>query len=252
MALPDKPVTSVVKKDVLERKWKGLAKLKMENIALEKLNKQLKDQLENQGPIDLNGPFANKRQLGDGLPREPEKYNLQGHRGKITKVVSHPIYNIVASSSEDASIRLWDTEQGEHEHTLKSHSGVVNFLAFNPNGQALASCSTDLSIKLWSLETFKVTKTLNGHEHEVSGLAYLPIGDFLLSCSRDETIRFWDTQTGFCLQTLTAGHSDWIRRLAVQENGKLFASASKDESIVIWNCEMIKQKSTSGSGPSLV
>ena len=38
--------TSIVKTDVLERKWKGLAKLKMENIALEKQIKQLKEQAE--------------------------------------------------------------------------------------------------------------------------------------------------------------------------------------------------------------
>ena len=43
VALSNEPVTSAIKKDVLERKWKGLAKLKMENIALEKLNKQLKE-----------------------------------------------------------------------------------------------------------------------------------------------------------------------------------------------------------------
>ena len=133
----------------------------------------------------------------------------------MTKVVSHPLYSIVASCSEDATIRLWDYEQGEHERTLKGHSGMVNYVAFHPTGKTLASCSTDLSIKLWSLESFKVTKTLQGHEHEVSGLAYLPQGDFLLSCSRDESIRFWDTMTGYCLQVLTAGHSDWIRRLAV-------------------------------------
>ena len=86
----------------------------MENIALEKLNKQLKDQggcerCDKLGLNDLAGPFA-KRQIGDGLPREPEKYNLQGHRAKVTKVVPHPLYSIVASSSEDASIRLWDIE----------------------------------------------------------------------------------------------------------------------------------------------
>jgi platelet-activating factor acetylhydrolase IB subunit alpha len=92
--------------------------------------------------------------LGDGLPREPEKYTLQGHRGKITKLVLHPFYNIVASASEDASIRIWDYDSGEQEHTLKSHSGIVNFIAFNPNGKQLASCSTDLSIKLWNLETY--------------------------------------------------------------------------------------------------
>ena len=96
-------------------------------------------------------------------------------------------------------------------------------------------------------------KTLTGHEHEVSGLAFLPQanGDFLLSCSRDQTIRLWDTQSGFCVQTLSSGHSDWIRRVAVHPSGKLFASASKDESIVVWNCELIKQQAsiqTQGGG----
>lgn len=61
------------------------------------------------GINDLTGPFG-KRQIGDGLPREPEKYNLQGHRAKVTKVIMHPHYSIVASASEDACIRLWDYE----------------------------------------------------------------------------------------------------------------------------------------------
>ena len=54
------------------------------------------------------GLSAGGKMLGDGLPREPEKYHMQGHRAKITKIVLHPFYNLVASASEDASIRLWD------------------------------------------------------------------------------------------------------------------------------------------------
>jgi platelet-activating factor acetylhydrolase IB subunit alpha len=69
--------------------------------------------------------------MRDGLPRETEKYSLSGHRGKVTKVVLHPFYNIVASASEDASIRLWDYEQGISERTLKGHAGIINNLAFN-------------------------------------------------------------------------------------------------------------------------
>jgi len=121
---------------------------------------------------------------------------------------------------------------------------MVTFLDFNTNGNMLASCATDLLIKLWNLETFTVAKTLQGHEHEVSGLSFVPNSDFLLSCSRDQSIRFWDTQSGLSLLTLTHGHSDWIRRISVSHSGKLFASASKDESIVIWNCEQVRQKST--------
>jgi WD40 repeat protein len=32
----------------------------------------------------------------------------------------------------------------------------------------------------------------------------------------------------------------------VHQDGKLFASASKDESIVIWNCVQVREKSTQG------
>lgn len=41
------------------------------------------------------------------------------------------MYSIVASASEDAKIRLWDFEQGEHERTLKGHAGIVKFVAFH-------------------------------------------------------------------------------------------------------------------------
>jgi len=63
---------------------------------------------------------------------------------------------MAASASDDASIRLWDTEQGELERTLKSHTGIVQFLAFHPNGQMLASSSNDMTVKLWNLTTFTV------------------------------------------------------------------------------------------------
>ena len=97
---------------------------------------------------------------GDGLPKVPEKFTLQGHRTKITKVAIHPIYSIIASASDDASIKLWDYETGELEQTLKSHTGYVKFIAFHPNGKTLASCSSDLTIKLWNLQSNTVYKTL--------------------------------------------------------------------------------------------
>lgn len=85
------------------------------------------------------------------MPKAPEKFHLQGHRGRINKVAIHPIYSIVATGSDDASIKLWDFEQGELEDTMKSHTGKVSFVAFHPNGKTLASCSSDLTIKLWDL-----------------------------------------------------------------------------------------------------
>ena len=153
------------------------------------------------GAGSIQGGIASSSggQVGDGLPRQPEKYTLLGHRQRITKVALHPIYQIVASSSEDGSIKLWDYEQGELENTLKSHTGCVNFITFHPNGKILASCATDQTIKLWDLQIHQPFKTLQGHDHEVSCVEFLAEGDFLLSCSRDNTIKMWDTNSGYCV-----------------------------------------------------
>lgn len=85
---------------------------------LEKLNKQLKEEnicqkCEAMNEMGAQMGLTGGKLQGDGLPREPEKYLMQGHRGKITKLAIHPFYNIVASASEDASIRLWDYDTGE-------------------------------------------------------------------------------------------------------------------------------------------
>ena len=57
----------------------------------------------------------NKFQSGDAIPREPEKLKLTGHRARVTRIKFHPVYTQIASSSEDASIKIWDYETGECE-----------------------------------------------------------------------------------------------------------------------------------------
>ena len=54
-------------------------------------------------------------EAGDAIPREPHKSKLVGHRLRVTKVIFHPVYSLLASSSEDATIKLWDYETGECE-----------------------------------------------------------------------------------------------------------------------------------------
>ena len=121
---------------------------------------------------------------------------------------------------------------------------MVNYISFNPDGQSMASCSRDMTIKLWKLnkeQEFKCYKTLQGHDHEVSCVEFVkPQGDHIMSCSRDNTIRFWDSNTGF-LQLTLQQHSEWVRRLTQSHDGTMMASASKDETVIIWNMDRIKQ-----------
>ena len=117
---------------------------------------------------------------------------------------------------------------------------MVNYVAFNPTGECLASAARDMTIKLWKRnkeQEYRCYKTLQGHDHEVSCVEYVkPDGDHLVSCSRDKSIRVWDCHSGFLLQTIEQ-HDEWVRRIGQSLDGKLLASASKDETVIVWNLE---------------
>lgn len=73
----------------------------------------------------------------DWIPRAPAKHAMAGHRASITRVAFHPVFSLIASSSEDTTIKIWDWETGEFERTLKSHTKSVSDVDFDSKGSFL-------------------------------------------------------------------------------------------------------------------
>uniref|UniRef100_A0A0N4UF55 Lissencephaly-1 homolog n=1 Tax=Dracunculus medinensis TaxID=318479 RepID=A0A0N4UF55_DRAME len=214
---------------LLEKKWTSVLRLQKKVLDLEaKLHEAEKEYIH-------GAPTRDKRQPGEWIPRPPEKFSLSGHRSPVTRVVFHPVYNIIASSSEDSTIKVWDYENGEFERSLKGHTDAVQDIAFDGSGKLLASCSADLTIKLWEfVQTYNCMKTLKGHDHNISSVTFLPSGDHILSASRDHLIKLWEVASGYCVRTY-AGHRDWVRMVRISYDGNTFASCSNDQSVRIWN-----------------
>jgi platelet-activating factor acetylhydrolase IB subunit alpha len=211
--------------DILQKKWVSIIRLQKKVMELEEQNASLKEQM----PAKYSKPTESQ----GNLPVAPEIKVLEGHRAPITHVNFHPIYTLVASSSEDGTIKIWDFESGKLEKTLKGHTETVNCTAFNKKGTILASCSADITIKIWSCDTFECTKTLNGHNHNVSSVCFLG-EDKIISASRDKTLKIWEISTGYCQKTLSA-HSEWVRVVSVNYTNDLIGSCSSDQSIIVWN-----------------
>lgn len=229
--------TTTEKQPALESKYAGLLEKKWTSVLrLSKKVMDLEAKLAEQEKEFIGGaPTRDKRSPTEWIPRPPEKYGLQGHRAPITRVIFHPVYAVLASASEDATIKIWDYESGDFERTLKGHTDSVQDIAFDANGKLLASCSADMTIKLWDFTTYDCVKTLQGHDHNVSSVTFMPTGDFLVSCSRDKTIKMWEVVTGFCVRTYT-GHRDWVRMVRVNRDGTLIASCSKDHVSIVILC----------------
>ena len=82
-------------------------------------------------------PAKRAQMQTDWVPRAPAAYVLTGHRGQVLKVAFHPTFNLIASASDDGTVKIWDWETGEFERTLKGHTRSVNDVDFDSKGNLL-------------------------------------------------------------------------------------------------------------------
>ncbi|ALF54203.1 serine/threonine protein kinase [Nostoc piscinale CENA21] len=165
---------------------------------------------------------------------------FRGHASDVNSVAFAPNGQILASGSDDKTIKLWNLATGTEISTLKGHFKWIWAIAFHPDGKILASGSADQTIKLWNLGTTEEIRTLNGHTDGVAAVAFSPDGKILASGSLDKTIKLWNLATGELIRTLT-GHNQAIATVAFSPDGKTLASGSWDKTIKLWNVATGKQ-----------
>ena len=101
-----------------------------------------------------------------------EVATLVGHTDDINSVTFSPCSQIIASGSEDGTVKLWDVNTLKEIATLDGHSLAVNAVAFTHDGKFLTSGSTDKTIVLWELkeEEKHMPQNINNNNNEVERL----------------------------------------------------------------------------------
>lgn len=153
---------------------------------------------------------------------------LKGHSTSVYALIQLS-NGMLASGSDDYSIKLWDIKSTKCHKTLSGHTNWVKALTQLSTG-VLASGSGDGSIKLWDVSNGECMNTISGHTNTIYSLTQLSNG-MLASGSCDCSIKLWDACKGTCVNTLN-GHS--VRVLIQLANG-LLASGSDDCTIQLWD-----------------
>ena len=77
---------------------------------------------------------------------------LHGHESRVFKASFSPVNDtLLATASEDATVRLWDVSRCEELYKLE-HEDAVYSAKFSPNGSFLVTAGCDGKIILWDLK----------------------------------------------------------------------------------------------------
>lgn len=178
--------------------------------------------------------------------------SLNEHEDIIDGLAFSPVSGLLASGSDDKTVRLWDPQSDKSESlcVLRGHESHVNCVSFTHDGSRLASGSSDSSIRIWKLreegmegELYQLEQVLKGHSDPIYGLAFAPRGQHLISSSADKTARIWDADIRVSdvpkdqgsQPEQVDGHTAAITVLVFSLDGKKIASASGDGQICLWD-----------------
>ncbi|KAF0310731.1 WD repeat-containing protein 17 [Amphibalanus amphitrite] len=120
---------------------------------------------------------------------------LKGHVERAFQVRWNPVLeHVLASGSDDGTVRVWDTDSSECLRVLSGHHSHVRGLAWCPAlAHVLVSGSWDYTIRVWDARAGRCLHVIKEHAADVYGLSLHPARPLLLvSCSRDSTVRLWD------------------------------------------------------------
>ena len=182
---------------------------------------------------------------------EAAENTLVGHESEIHAVNFSADSKMMATASEDRTVRLWNFEEDSYKNILENsllqgHEGQVWDVKFpyhnNDNNQIFATASWDGTVKIWHQDgrVWKDFKTLiDGHRegNDIFSISFNPKNDNqLVAVGKNKKIALWDLNT-VKNKSWATKHTKTIVEVSFSPDGKIIATASDDATAELWTSD---------------
>ncbi|WP_414621155.1 WD40 repeat domain-containing protein [Calothrix sp. CCY 0018] len=165
------------------------------------------------------------------------KLTLSGHTEPVRALTLSPNGQILASGSDDKTIKLWNPTTGVLLRTLNGHRDRIKSIIITPDNQTVISSSFDNTIRFWNPQTGEEIRKI-GEKTGITAMLLTPDGQTLICGSGDKTIKFRNLKTKKIDRILKVETT----ALAISSDGKtLFSGGENGGKIRVWSIATGKQ-----------
>jgi WD40 repeat protein len=118
------------------------------------------------------------------------------------------------------------------------HTAQVLLVAFTPDGRELVTASQDGAIRLWDVDLGESLRVIYPPVWSLTAAALAPDGKAVaVAGTADGKLVIGLVNLETDKVTLLRGHRRWLSALTFSKDGKLLASASKEDNVHVWDVE---------------
>lgn len=143
---------------------------------------------------------------------------LTGHTDTVNSVVFHPESNILASGSDDGTVRLWDMTSFAEIRTIEISESSVFGLDFDKSG-AFLSVATRPFVYIVAVDIGEIVQTLDDVVSGVRRVEFLDDSPLLLGATLNNSLAVWDLNKNEFVGEITRSFNGGVRSISTSPDG---------------------------------